>query len=266
MREGLNRYLQARTGLRLSVRPLSTLPGHALANESPLPLVCSDGQFIYLADDISHFENQEANRHLYKCLTRLESAYYEFGTFLFDLDRALELCCFSLPDPNKKTCLLSDAEQFLHCFPIPQKAAELFAIFEQGRLRLCLNKHYPGIIRAAFPLIVDELKAQTTDSPLTALFSVVGLGMPVQSLTNLPEAFRSFVQKGRAPVFNPKSTLTARSKHPRCFVQQFYPELEKLLFKMKKRMIFPLSPRSVEKSALIFITQLSMIWIESQEK
>jgi nitric oxide reductase NorD protein len=240
MREGLNRYLQARTGLRLSVRPLSTLPGHAFSNETTHSLVCSDGQFIYLADDICHFENQAANRRLYKCLTRLESAYYEFGTFSFDLDRAMERCglsalCSPSPRPGVKEELqhLSDAERFFRCFSNPEKAEALFAVFEQGRIRLYLERHYPGIVRSAFPLLMDEINKIRTADPMTAFFAVIGLGMSFHDLPKLADNLCTSIQKG-LNLFQSSVSTESPVEASALLVHQFYPEFETLLSNNKK--------------------------------
>lgn len=152
IRGRLNRYLQARTGTGVSVRPLSSMPGSAMAGLSEPPLVISDGRWIYLADEISLFPRREENRDLYKCLVRLESAYTEFGTFDFDLERTLEALGLTPADPETED--RSDLERFFRTFPDPELARDLFTLFEQGRLRLILKKVYPGVVRSAFPFLI----------------------------------------------------------------------------------------------------------------
>ncbi|MCP4113323.1 MAG: hypothetical protein GY749_48630 [Desulfobacteraceae bacterium] len=81
----LNRYLRARTGIGISVRPLSSVADSLLQQADPdETYVCSDGKFIYLPNEISFFDNKDENINLYKILTKLESAYYEFDTFDFE--------------------------------------------------------------------------------------------------------------------------------------------------------------------------------------
>ena len=86
----LNSYLCARTGLSISVRPLSSLSRSSITDNSVKVFVCSDGKFIYLPDEISFFENKGQNTELCKCLAKLESAHYEFGTSDFDFEKAAE--------------------------------------------------------------------------------------------------------------------------------------------------------------------------------
>jgi nitric oxide reductase activation protein len=57
VRNPLNRYLRARTGIALSVRPLSDLPKLFSEESNGNPSVCSDGKFIYLPDEISRSES-----------------------------------------------------------------------------------------------------------------------------------------------------------------------------------------------------------------
>ncbi|WP_373501399.1 nitric oxide reductase activation protein NorD [Desulfococcus sp.] len=152
IRGQLNRYLQARTGTGVSVRPLSSMPGSPTAGLLEPPLVVSDGRWIYLADEISLFPRREDNRDLYKCLVRLESAYTEFGTFDFDLERTLE--ALGLPQADPEAADRSDLERFFRIFPDPDLARDLFTLFEHGRIRMILKKVYPGVVRSAFPFLI----------------------------------------------------------------------------------------------------------------
>ncbi len=152
MRGYLNQYLAARTGMGISVRPLSAIGGSALAGLSAPPFVLSDGRRIYLADEIGMFPERQENREMYKCLVRLESACYEFGTFDFDLERTME--ALGLPAPDADEPRRSDLERFFRTFPDPGLAGDLFTIFEQGRLRVILKSVYPGVVRGAFPFLV----------------------------------------------------------------------------------------------------------------
>ena len=101
----LNRYLQARTGMSISIANPSVkqqsfsqqpdkAPTHKLqdisANLVPYPGVCSDGKSIYLPEEIRFFKTSEQNIRLYKILSALEASFYEFQTHQFDLDKALE--------------------------------------------------------------------------------------------------------------------------------------------------------------------------------
>jgi nitric oxide reductase NorD protein len=156
VRGTLTRYLQARTGLSLGIRPSSELPG-GLAREADnregkaeAPLVVSDGKTIYLPSETDRFPDREDNRRLFKALVRLESAFYEFGTFDADFDRLGEALGFC-PFPGRPG--ESDLDAFFALFPRPALAADLFAVLECARLRLRMAGPYPGVIRDAFGML-----------------------------------------------------------------------------------------------------------------
>jgi hypothetical protein len=149
----LNRYLQA-AGILLSVKPMSQI---LQCNDSAM--VCSDGKFIYLPEEIGIFFSKEENIALYKCLTKLEAAYYEFNTFGFDLEKII---------PSHP---VSDLESFFDLFPLKQLAEDLFTVFEHGRIRILLERHYPGIVRQAFPL----LKREPVSGSLDFLYQQIAL-------------------------------------------------------------------------------------------
>ncbi len=130
VQQSLNRYLHAGTHIPLSVKAISYLPEILRKDEEFW--VCSDGRYIYLPDEIALFPNQAENIRLYKCLSKLEAAYYEFHTFGFDF------------------------EEFFADFSSKPIAEDLFTIFEHGRIRILLEQHYPGIVRQAFPLLEKE--------------------------------------------------------------------------------------------------------------
>jgi len=161
VRSPLKRYLKARTGRSLSIRPLSAL------SDAPGP--CSDGHCIYLPDEISCFERKSDNLKLYKCLARFESGYYEFDTYNFDLERLCDSRGGNISlavggddrkskDARSKTGDFGDLEQFFHRFPEPDLAADLFMIFEHGRIRHLLAQHYPGLIKNYLPMLQEEMQ------------------------------------------------------------------------------------------------------------
>ena len=202
----LNRYVRARTGLAISVRPLSDLPEALLKADRQRALACSDGKFIYLPAEISTFPDKEENINLFKCLTRLEAGLYECNTFDFDLEKALERCQSIVdcglriadlnalniaPDfvQNLKSKIqnqknLSDLERFFDLFPIPELAADLFTVFEHGRLKIMLGKLYPGLIRQTLPLLCREaMRMLNTATPVglvTLLYLWIALEIDVQ--------------------------------------------------------------------------------------
>jgi len=185
-RSELTRYLRARTGFPLSVRPMSDLSGllRSAAGEDMGNdiAVLSDGRSIYLPEEIDRFGDRGKNRGLYKCLVKLESALYEFGTFHFDLERAADLYGMAAPTEDDGNSF-SDLDRFAAAFPQPELARDLFTTFEHGRLRLALARSYPGILRQADPLLRAEAKRIRADdgaaeSPVDRLYGILALGLP----------------------------------------------------------------------------------------
>ena len=189
VRQQLNRYLMARTGLSISVRPISSLPDPILRELNKKNLVCSDGKFIYLPDEISVFSHKSENIDLYKCLARLEAGHYEFGTLDFDLEKAIEKCRrngklkgydleFDLIQNREDR---SDLERFFLYFPVPALAADLFTIFEHGRIRIMLHRQYPGLIRQSLPVLQREarrmIKTHKSVDIVFLLYLWIALGM-----------------------------------------------------------------------------------------
>ena len=211
----LSRYLRARTGLPIAIRPLSSLPGFLTAGGAPPPLVCSDGRAIYLPDEISRFGSQAANLDLFKSLTRLEAADHEFGTYGFDLDK---LGDHLAQRPERAPLFgqlqarlapegggISDLERFCAAFPHPGLAADLFTVFEHGRLRLALAAAYPGLARRTLPLLQAEARQRAPDpgggALLDALYDRIALGMgdvggDEAAIARLTELFAREVEAG----------------------------------------------------------------------
>jgi nitric oxide reductase NorD protein len=167
----LNGYLCARTGLSISVRPLSSLSRSSIPDKGEKIFVCSDGKFIYLPDEIGEFNQKSENIKLYKCLVRLEAGLYEFNTFDFDLEKAMERCpgigeltardlgldsMGNLKSKIQNRENLSDMERFFSAFQIPALARDLFTIFEHGRTRVLLSRQYPGLIRQTMPMLREN--------------------------------------------------------------------------------------------------------------
>jgi hypothetical protein len=178
VRDRLQRYLQARTGLALALRPLSDVAAaHGLA---PGALVCSDGQAIYLPAAIGRFARRQDNLALYTLLVRLEACFHEFGTVDFDFDKALERCRPYMGGASPPDGEAGDIGRFLGMFPDPPLAADLFTVFELGRIRQCLVRHYPGLVRRHYPLLRREALADSglAGGFLACLFLRIALGLP----------------------------------------------------------------------------------------
>jgi len=187
----LNRYLGARTGLQISVRPLSALDGRLSPISATAVTACTDGRFIYMPEEIAFYGHKQANTDLYRCLARFESGNHEFGTFDFDLERlfdrcqALTDCCSALdglgipPVSDRPTTMTSDLERFLGLFPLPALAADLFTVFEHGRIRRMLGRRYPGLVLSFLPILQSE--AGPSQGVMDDLYAVIALGLPPSS-------------------------------------------------------------------------------------
>jgi hypothetical protein len=190
----LNRYLWARTGLQITVRPLSALDGRLSSMSAATITACTDGRFIYLPEEIAFFGQKKANADLYRCLAGFESGNNEFGTFDFDLERMFDRCqalteCRSALDdlgippvsgqPNRTA---SDLERFLALFPVTALAADLFTVFEHGRIRRMLKRRYPGLVRSFLPILQGA--AVPSHGLVDDLYTVIALELPPNSASD----------------------------------------------------------------------------------
>ena len=242
VRQGLDRYLQARIGGRLSVRPLSELSQLPLPGEAPW--VCSSGKYIYLPDEIDRFDEKNDNRFLYKCLTRLEASYWEFGSYNFDFEMAVEMIS-SLPVhdktgfsaaaaqylPDALDVKTSDMQRFCNQFPMPELAADLLTIFEQGRIRLLLEQRYPGIICQTMPMLVQEACSDSFDfCPLQVLYAIVFFRIAVTDMPNIPGKLSEHFE---AIELNFRSMMQHPSRIEVCsvLVWETYPWMESLILR-----------------------------------
>jgi hypothetical protein len=240
VRHQLNRYLMARTGLSISVRPISSLPDSLIRQFNKTNLVCSDGKFIYLPDEISMFPHRSENINLYKCLARLEAGHYEFGTFDFDLEKAIEKCreIAKLKDYDLEFDLiqnredLSDLERFFLYFPIATLAADLFTIFEHGRIRIRLHRQYPGLVRQSLPVFQREARRMIKNHKpvemvfLLYLWIALGMseeerfGMDTETYTHAKE-FKNLFET----IITKESTVESCAE----LVVRIYPKMERFL-------------------------------------
>ncbi|MEJ2657207.1 MAG: VWA domain-containing protein [Desulfobacterales bacterium] len=240
VRHPLNRYLRARTGLTLSIRSLSDLPDSLLKESNGRTLICSDGKFIYLADEINKFPTKSENVKLYKCLTRLEAGHFEFGTFDFDLEKSLQKYQNStgIRDQNLKCDRIfahedvSDLERFFLTFPIPGLAKDLFTVFEHGRIRLLLGRRYPGLVRQTLPLLHREaFHMINPKEPVDALFLLylkIGLDLLIPSSIHVDERISTVSDKIEKEF---KTAMAADDRVETCagLVNLAYPQIDMLL-------------------------------------
>ena len=188
VRQRLIRYLQARTGLSVTVRPLSDSPEKTIGQADQKPTVISDGSAIYLPDEIGVSSSKEGNFNYYKMLVQLEAGYFEFRTFDFDFEKALNRCegkkvlPHELCDNKKRPEGVqrpSDMELFFRLFPCPSLAKDLFTIIEHGRLQVLMNRFYPGMLKQIIPLLRKEVREiineNNRENVFIGLYSVVVL-------------------------------------------------------------------------------------------
>ncbi len=165
MRSSLERYLYARTGLAVAVRPHSALSMPGATSATDPPLVYCDGRTIYLPNEMDLLGKKSDNETFLKMLTRLEAGAIEFGTYDLDLEKAM---ADALPMPVRKAPERQDARsdlaRLLACFDPPQPALDLFTLFEHARIARRVNRHYPGLSRRLGTLLTDpQLLAKTGD-------------------------------------------------------------------------------------------------------
>lgn len=179
VREGLNRYLRARIGRPLSVRPLSALPRAAFKEPEDTLTVFSDSRIIYLPETIGVYPRRSDNVGRYRLMVRLEAGLHEFGTFDFDLEKACERCGRELPNESAA----SDLERFCSAFSCAALARDLFFIFEHGRIQQVLAIRYPGLHQTVLAQIREALENRQTDGHpmLVHLFSRLVIGPPVDA-------------------------------------------------------------------------------------
>ncbi|NJL59530.1 MAG: hypothetical protein HC887_07685 [Desulfobacteraceae bacterium] len=217
VQQRLNRYLHAGTHIPLSVKSMSYLPELSKKNEEFW--VCSDGRYIYLPDEIALFSNQADNIRLYKCLIKLEAAYYEFHTFGFDFGSGFTGFSKDYQDRESSCHNDSDLEKFFDLFPSKIIAEDLFTIFEHGRIRILLERHYPGIVRQAFPILKQEAeKIRSSAGTLFPFYTRIALGDENSPLERGRGVFELFQEKCvllrlSKPVLNSSLRFILKSKH-----------------------------------------------------
>lgn len=146
VRSGLERYLRARTGLAVTVRPLSALSMEHPRRNPGQSLVICDGRAIYLPDEVDVMERRADNGAFYKLLVRLEAGAIEFGTYELDVEKVLDNPSQTpMPDGAGAMDVESDLSRFLHRFQFPNMALDLFTLCEHGRIARRVAVRYPGL-------------------------------------------------------------------------------------------------------------------------
>ncbi len=240
VQRALDSYLRARLGRPVSVRPLSDIPAALADRLSDGPMVCSDGVAIYLPDRIDHFPEKRDNLRLFKELARFEAGRIEFGSFDFDLERALDgwrasrssTPPFRDADPTEGACGdRSDLSRFFLLFPEERLAEDLFTAFEHGRIRVLLSRRYPGLVRRTLPVFQGEalagMDAKRASDPVFPLYIRVALGMRpedhLETSSRVHAAVKQWAKRFEEEVEeNPRVEACAR------LVMDVYPEAVRL--------------------------------------
>ncbi len=187
----LERYLNARLGRPVGVKPLSALPARHMDDDV---MIASDGRFIYLPDEIDYRATQAENRLLGKKLVRLEAAFVEFGTFDFDFERAMDTYPLVLGRVNgamvdKTDAGQSDAVLFFGCFKMDALVRDLFFIFEMARIMRLMDIQAPGLARQVRSLLNDEVRVLTGrrqwGHPLAVFYACLVIGREPEADVNL---------------------------------------------------------------------------------
>ncbi len=148
----LQRYLQARGGRALAVRPLREIPRSSMVCEAAC---CTDGKKIFLPAEMELGDDVAGNKNFYRLLAGLELAFIEAQSFEFDFvgwHRQQSEITGLLPgfggEPPAEFAF-SDYYAFFALFPSPQLAEKLFNLGEFVRVRFFLERFYPGFANRA---------------------------------------------------------------------------------------------------------------------
>lgn len=227
----LDQYLQARTGMTLTVKPLSGMANPESYIDENIITVVSDGRHIFLPEKIGIYSSAEKNINLYKCLTKLEAGLYEFGTFDFDIEKLEAVKGFYANRRNHQSC---DLTEFFARFSVSALAKDMFAVFEHGRIHFLMKQKYPGMVRHSMPFLEDEINRLLSEndhrSPLLYLYQKIILD---KSLDN-----GIFFNQGKelehiAGIFHEKIERCPQVETTALLVMEFYPTVKKWYEKSK---------------------------------
>ena len=166
----LHRYLNARSGQAISVRPLKEIPRSSVIRQT---VSCTDGKKIFLPSEMEFGATVKENEIYYRLLAGLELAAIEAKSFDFDLGKWHR--CRHLPelaiveiDKNQiagppEAFKFSDYYAFFAHFPHSELAEMLFNLAEFARIRSFLELYYPGfaqrveMITSSFPVSTEKV-------------------------------------------------------------------------------------------------------------
>ncbi len=237
VRHQLDQYLQARTGMSLSVKPFSELPKTFLGTDTDSISVISDGRFIYLPEKIGAYDCLDKNILLYKFLTKIETGLYEFGTFDFDLEKIEGTCDFPINTADRE---IADLEHFLNHFPTKTLSHELFTVFEHGRIQFLTGQKYPGMLKRFMPFLKEEfsriMHEKNCDGFMFYLYGRIVLDI---SFHHTPDDNESELIENIAAVFKKTISLNPYVENSALLVLEFYPVLERFFKETDMRLSSP---------------------------
>ncbi len=236
----LHRYLNARSGQAISVRPLKEIPKAPVTYQT---VSCTNGKKIFLPAEMELGATVKENENYYRLLAGLELAAIEAQSFSFDLMQWQHSCQASgmaipMPGKNQQTIppevfKFSDYYAFFALFPHPDLAEKLFNLAEFSRIHSFLECYYPGfarrvdLITGALPPLPDAASAGEKLARYLYMQMVSGCG-PNESRLNLPENVFSELDgsiEAAAPLKSSEATVLASAD----WVAAVYPQVENLL-------------------------------------
>ena len=152
----LHRYLNARSGKGVSVRPLSEIPLNSINCRIAS---CTDGKKIFLPSEMESGRTVKENETRYRLLSGLELALIEAQSFTFDFSLWQRLrrhkglaaspdgICGDIDIAPPEEFKFSDYYTFFALFPYPELAEKLFNLAEFTRVRGFLEQYYPGFAK-----------------------------------------------------------------------------------------------------------------------
>ncbi len=129
----LSTYLRALLGRRVEIAEAET--------------VYTDGRKIYLPGRIKDFQDREDNFRLYKVSATHQEAHLEYGSYEFDIAKMNEAIRSIALRYGEKEAVEdeSDIDRFVHLFPEPELAHDLFNLLEDFRIECILKREYPAL-------------------------------------------------------------------------------------------------------------------------
>lgn len=117
----------------------------------------TDTLTIYLPERVALFPDQGSNFLLYKLMVTHKLARKKLGTYRLELNKVTPLVKTLINRTKQPPAdhLLSDLSRFLHLFPDPLLAEDLFSLIETARIEAWIEENLPGLHRR-----VKKLKLQ----------------------------------------------------------------------------------------------------------